>query len=106
MDELEGETDTYKLFLEQGTLEEAKQKELAEYIDAKNKEVNKKDNNGLNFRFFSFSSGPQIKVSIAWWTSIRDRMLKKIRKKWRLFTARSAIKHTKNNTNLRAVVFM
>ena len=41
MDELEGNTDTRKLFLEQGTLEEKKQKELAEYIDAKNKEVNK-----------------------------------------------------------------
>ena len=54
VDELEDETDTRKLFLEQGTLEEAKQKELAEYIDAKNKEVNRKDNNGLNFRFFSF----------------------------------------------------
>ena len=54
VDELEDETDTRKLFLEQGTLEEAKQKELAEYIDAKNKEVNWKDNNGLNFRFFSF----------------------------------------------------
>ena len=39
VDELEDETDTRKLFLEQGTLEEAKQKELAEYIDAKNKEV-------------------------------------------------------------------
>jgi len=38
VDELEDETDTRKLFLEQGTLEEAKQKELAEYIDAKNKE--------------------------------------------------------------------
>ena len=54
VDELEDETDTRKLFLEQGTLEEAKQKELAEYIDAKNKEVNRKDNNGLNFRFFFF----------------------------------------------------
>ena len=39
VDELEGGTDTHKLFLEQGTLEEKKQKELAEYIDAKNKEV-------------------------------------------------------------------
>ena len=39
MDELEGNTDTRKLFLEQGTLEEKKAKELAEYIDAKNKEV-------------------------------------------------------------------
>jgi len=38
VDELEGGTDTHKLFLEQGTLEEKKQKELAEYIDAKNKE--------------------------------------------------------------------
>ena len=62
VDELEDETDTRKLFLEQGTLEEAKQKELAEYIDAKNKEVNRKDNNRLNFRFFFLSSGPQIKM--------------------------------------------
>ena len=39
VDELEAETDTRKLFLEQGTLEEAKAKEIAEYLDAKNKEV-------------------------------------------------------------------
>ena len=38
VDDLE-EEDTKKLFLEQGTLEEAKQKELQEYLDAKNKEV-------------------------------------------------------------------
>ena len=44
VDELEGNTDTRKLFLEQGTLEEKKAKELAEYIDAKNKEVNKQTN--------------------------------------------------------------
>ena len=63
MDELEGETDTHKLFLEQGTLEEAKQKELAEYIDAKNKEVNRKDNNGLNFCLFFFHQGHKSKCS-------------------------------------------
>ena len=40
VDELETETDTRKLFLEQGTLEEKKAKEVAEYLDAKNKEVN------------------------------------------------------------------
>ena len=39
MDELEADTDTRKLFMEQGTLDEKMQKELAEYIDAKNKEV-------------------------------------------------------------------
>ena len=39
MDALENNRDTHKLFLEQGTLEEKKSKELAEYIDAKNKEV-------------------------------------------------------------------
>ena len=39
VDELETETDTRKLFLEQGTLEEKKAKEVAEYLDAKNKEV-------------------------------------------------------------------
>ena len=38
VDDLE-EEDTKKLFLEQGTFEEAKQKELQEYLDAKNKEV-------------------------------------------------------------------
>ena len=63
VDELEDETDTRKLFLEQGTLEEAKQKELAEYIDAKNKEVNRKDINGLNFRFFFFHQGHKSKCS-------------------------------------------
>ena len=61
VDELEDETDTRKLFLEQGTLEEAKQKELAEYIDAKNKEVNKKTIMVSIFVFF-LSSGPQIKM--------------------------------------------
>ncbi len=39
VDALENNRDTHKLFLEQGTLEEKKSKELAEYIDAKNKEV-------------------------------------------------------------------
>ena len=39
MDALEEDTDTRKLFLEQGNLEEAKAKEIAEYLDAKNKEV-------------------------------------------------------------------
>ena len=39
VDELEENTDTRKLFLEQGNLEEKKAKELAEYLDAKNKEV-------------------------------------------------------------------
>ena len=39
VDELEADTDTRKLFMEQGTLDEKMQKELAEYIDAKNKEV-------------------------------------------------------------------
>ena len=42
VDELETETDTRKLFLEQGTLEEKKAKEVAEYLDAKNKEVIRK----------------------------------------------------------------
>lgn len=37
MDELE--SNTHQLFLEQGNLEEKKAKELAEYLDAKNKEV-------------------------------------------------------------------
>ena len=40
MDELEGDTDTRKLFMKQGNLEEQMQKEISEYLDAKNKEVN------------------------------------------------------------------
>ena len=39
MDELEGDTDTRKLFMKQGNLEEQMQKEISEYLDAKNKEV-------------------------------------------------------------------
>ena len=40
VDELEGDTDTRKLFMKQGNLEEQMQKEISEYLDAKNKEVN------------------------------------------------------------------
>ena len=55
MDELEADTDTRKLFMEQGTLDEKMQKELAEYIDAKNKEVNFMNK---KFKIFSkFSQG-------------------------------------------------
>lgn len=54
MDELEQETDTRKLFLEQGILEDQKQKEVQEYLDAKNKEV-KLMTNILIF-FLSFPS--------------------------------------------------
>ena len=39
--QLSGDNGTKELFLEQGSLEEAKQKELQEYLDAKNIEVNK-----------------------------------------------------------------
>ena len=39
VDALEAGSDTHKLFLEQGDLEDQKAKEVAEYIDAKNKEV-------------------------------------------------------------------
>ena len=38
--QLSGDNGTKELFLEQGSLEEAKQKELQEYLDAKNIEVN------------------------------------------------------------------
>ena len=62
MDALEaGGSDTHKLFLEQGDLDDQKAKEVAEYIDAKNKEVifrELKNNNIILFsNFFSdFSS--------------------------------------------------
>ena len=39
VDALEEGSDTHKLFLEQGDLDDQKAKEVAEYIDAKNKEV-------------------------------------------------------------------
>ena len=39
VDALEAGSDTHKLFLEQGDLDDQKTKEIAEYIDAKNKEV-------------------------------------------------------------------
>ena len=39
VDALEAGSDTHKLFLEQGDLDDQKAKEVAEYIDAKNKEV-------------------------------------------------------------------
>ncbi len=56
MDELNEETDTKKLFLEQGNLEEKQQKELAEYLDAKNKEVEYTEQTRLIvvFLFLSF----------------------------------------------------
>ena len=61
MDALEAGSDTHKLFLEQGDLDDQKAKEVAEYIDAKNKEViyrELKNNNIILFsNFFSdFSS--------------------------------------------------
>ena len=37
--QLLGDNGTKELFIEQNTLEDAKQKELQEYLDAKNKEV-------------------------------------------------------------------
>ena len=59
VDALEEGSDTHKLFLEQGDLDDQKAKEVAEYIDAKNKEVIYRElkNNIIFFLFFSdFSS--------------------------------------------------
>ena len=52
VDELEGDTDTRKLFMKQGNLEEQMQKEISEYLDAKNKEVN--SSNEIVSDFLSF----------------------------------------------------
>ena len=82
VDELEGNTDTRKLFLEQGTLEEKKAKELAEYIDAKNKEVI--ETNSISF------VAKAMKVSKACWTTrMTVRMSSKLKRKWQLCIARS-----------------
>ena len=83
MDELEGGTDTHKLFLEQGTLEEKKQKELAEYIDAKNKEVI------TNISNLCIIANRENLSRACWTTNQTIKMLNKSKIQWQLCIARS-----------------
>ena len=66
VDALEAGSDTHKLFLEQGDLDDQKTKEIAEYIDAKNKEVIYRElKNNIVFSLFLVT----FQVSKACWTN-------------------------------------
>ena len=69
MDALEAGSDTHKLFLEQGDLDDQKAKEVAEYIDAKNKEVIYRELKNNNIIFFFPISLVIFQVSKACWTN-------------------------------------